>query len=88
MMVKKGGAGRGLLHTSDGKGFTSFAWIRKPRLVLPLFVRDRLNIKPRDQILLSFSSVSGTDGKLILVLAKAPENSSGLAFSKNVKSMR
>jgi bifunctional DNA-binding transcriptional regulator/antitoxin component of YhaV-PrlF toxin-antitoxin module len=55
----------------------------KARLVLPLSVRDRLNIKPKDLILLSVSSVSGEDKKITLVLAKAPEDSSGLAFSKN-----
>lgn len=48
-------------------------------------MRDRLNIKSKDRILLSVINVtgSGTDGKITLLLAKAPENSSGLAFSKN-----
>lgn len=57
----------------------------KARLVLPLSVREKLKIKPKDLILLSVSNISGSgeNKKITLVLAKAPENSSGLAFSKN-----
>jgi bifunctional DNA-binding transcriptional regulator/antitoxin component of YhaV-PrlF toxin-antitoxin module len=43
----------------------------KARLVLPLSIRDCLNIKSKDQILLSVSSIS--ENFVTIKLAKAPE---------------
>ena len=55
----------------------------KARLVLPLLIRDRFNIKPKDQVLLSVSAIS--ENSITIVLAKAPENCqlNSRVFSKN-----
>jgi bifunctional DNA-binding transcriptional regulator/antitoxin component of YhaV-PrlF toxin-antitoxin module len=61
-------------------------WIaldKKGRLVLPLEIRQALGIQTNGKILLSVSDVG--DGKVIAEIAKAPEDTEGISYSKNGK---
>lgn len=54
---------------------------KKGRLVLPLEIRDAINIKTGEKILLSIGAAK--DGKVDVKIAKAPEGIESYAFSKN-----
>ena len=54
---------------------------KKGRLVLPLEIRDAINIKPGEKILLSVSSAKNS--KVIVEIAKAPENIESQKCSRN-----
>ncbi|MBU0532756.1 AbrB/MazE/SpoVT family DNA-binding domain-containing protein [Candidatus Micrarchaeota archaeon] len=54
---------------------------KKARLVLPLEIREAINIKTGDKILFSVSSA--TDGKITIEVAKAPKNLDSYPCSKN-----
>jgi len=65
---------------------------KKGRLVLPLEIRDALGIKTNGKILFSVSAAQGgkdgSGGRIIIELAKAPENIDGIPCSKNCKTIR
>ena len=54
---------------------------KKGRLVLPLEIRDAMDIKPGEKILLSFRAASNGDIKL--KVAKAPVDIESQAYSRN-----
>jgi AbrB family looped-hinge helix DNA binding protein len=54
---------------------------KKGRLVLPLEIREAIEIKTGEKILLSVSAAN--DGKVIVEIAKAPEDIETQAFSRN-----
>jgi hypothetical protein len=48
---------------------------------LPLEIREAIRVRPCEKILLSVSSVE--EGKLIMELARAPDNLESYAYSRN-----
>jgi len=64
---------------SSQEGICFIRLDRKARLVLPLEIRDAIGIKTGDKILLSVSAVK--NGKVIIELAKASENTESCACS-------
>lgn len=54
---------------------------KKGRLVLPLEIRDAIDIKPGQKILLCVSAAN--DAKVFVEIAKAPERAETYACSRN-----
>jgi AbrB family looped-hinge helix DNA binding protein len=54
---------------------------KKGRLVLPLEIRDAIEIKTGEKIVLSVSAVK--NGKLTIGVAKAPPDAESCAYSRN-----